>query len=74
MSCHHQSVIPIAMTTLQEDVLLCRILGKMQPSWIVGYHQHDSLLEHIDEEELSEEERKAAWANYNKQMTVETAK
>lgn len=62
------------MTTLQEDVLLCRILGKMQPSWIVGYHQHDSLLEHIDEEELSEEERKAAWANYNKQMTVETAK
>ncbi len=37
----------------------------MQPSWLTGYHEHDSLLEHIDNEELSTEERKAAWENYS---------
>jgi hypothetical protein len=31
-------------------------------------------LEHIDEEELSEEERKAAWANYNQQMSMERSR
>ena len=48
--------------------MLCRILDQLQPSWVTSYHKHDSLLEHIDDEELSEEERKAAWANYNQQI------
>ena len=52
--------------------MLCKILDKLQPSWVTSYHEHDSLLEHIDDEELSEEERKAAWASYNQQMTAET--
>lgn len=54
--------------------MLSRILGKLQPSWVTSYHEHNSLLEHIDEEELSEEERRAAWASYNQQMTVESTK
>lgn len=49
---------------LQEDLVLCRILDKLQPLWVTSYHEHDSLLEHIDEEELSEEERKEAWESY----------
>eukprot|EP00066_Takifugu_rubripes_P020535 XP_011609801.1 PREDICTED: transcriptional regulator ATRX-like isoform X2 [Takifugu rubripes] len=31
---------------------------------IVSFHEHDSLLDHKVEEELSESERKAAWAEY----------
>lgn len=31
---------------------------------IVGYHEHDSLLENQKEEELTEEERKQAWEDY----------
>ncbi|XP_073717334.1 ATRX chromatin remodeler, like [Misgurnus anguillicaudatus] len=31
---------------------------------IVSYHEHDSLLDHREEEELSEEERRAAWDEY----------
>lgn len=32
--------------------------------WIVTFHEHDSLLENIVEQELSEEEKKAAWEDY----------
>lgn len=32
--------------------------------WIVTYHEHDSLLQNQTEEDLNEEERKAAWAEY----------
>ena len=35
--------------------------------WIVNYHEHDSLLENKLEEELSEEERKAAWEEYEQE-------
>lgn len=31
---------------------------------IACYHEHDSLLDHKEEEALSEEDRKAAWAEY----------
>lgn len=32
--------------------------------WIVTYHEHDSLLENVVEQELNEEEKKAAWEDY----------
>lgn len=34
------------------------------PKWIVSYHEHDSLLENKIDEELSEEDRKSAWEEY----------
>ncbi|KAG7158745.1 Transcriptional regulator ATRX-like 1, partial [Homarus americanus] len=46
-----------------EDRLLAELL-KRQKDWIVNYHEHDSLLENQTSEELSEEERKAAWDDY----------
>ncbi|XP_066952391.1 transcriptional regulator ATRX-like isoform X3 [Macrobrachium rosenbergii] len=46
-----------------EDRLLAELL-KRQKDWIVNYHEHDSLLENQTSEELSEEERKAAWEDY----------
>ena len=31
---------------------------------IISYHEHDSLLENIEDEELTAEEREAAWKDY----------
>ena len=54
--------------------MLSRILEKLQPEWITGFHEHNSLLRHIDDEELSEEERKTAWDQYNQQMAMESVR
>jgi len=35
--------------------------------WIINYHEHDSLLENRPEENLSEDERKAAWEEYERE-------
>lgn len=39
-------------------------LSTTNKDWIVTFHEHDSLLENIREQELSEEEKKAAWEDY----------
>uniref|UniRef100_A0AAR2JFC9 Helicase C-terminal domain-containing protein n=1 Tax=Pygocentrus nattereri TaxID=42514 RepID=A0AAR2JFC9_PYGNA len=39
---------------------------------IVSFHEHNSLLDHRKEEELSVEERKAAWEEYQAEETVHT--
>ncbi len=57
---------------VQEDNALCAILDKLEPQNINGYHKHDSLLQHVFGEELTEEEKKAAWENYKQQTTIET--
>ena len=43
--------------------MLADLLQKRE-RWIVAYHEHDSLLENKIDEELSEEDRKAAWEEY----------
>ncbi|XP_039705194.1 transcriptional regulator ATRX isoform X11 [Pteropus medius] len=48
---------------LAQDTILAELL-QIHKEHIVGYHEHDSLLDHKEEEELTEEERKAAWAEY----------
>lgn len=35
---------------------------------IVSHHEHESLLDHKQEEELSEAEREAAWAEYQAEV------
>ncbi|XP_069468686.1 transcriptional regulator ATRX [Ambystoma mexicanum] len=48
---------------LPKDTVLAEMIQHMK-EFIVTYHEHDSLLDHKEEEELSEEDRKAAWAEY----------
>lgn len=45
------------------DRLLAEMLIK-NAEWIVTYHEHDSLLQNQTEEDLTEEERQAAWQEY----------
>nr|XP_046261942.1 transcriptional regulator ATRX [Scatophagus argus] len=52
-----------ATPLLPKDPFLAEMLQNSKDQ-IVCYHEHDSLLDHKEEEELSEEERKAAWAEY----------
>ncbi|XP_064481537.1 transcriptional regulator ATRX homolog isoform X2 [Ornithodoros turicata] len=47
-----------------KDRLLAELLIRGK-EWIVSYHEHDSLLQNITEEDLTEEERKTAWEEYN---------
>ncbi|XP_038152964.1 transcriptional regulator ATRX-like isoform X2 [Cyprinodon tularosa] len=48
---------------LPKDSILAQLL-QICKDWIVSYHEHQSLLDHKQEEELSEADRKAAWAEY----------
>ncbi|XP_057204800.1 transcriptional regulator ATRX isoform X2 [Triplophysa rosa] len=52
-----------ATPMLPKDLVLAELLHSFKDQ-IVGYHEHDSLLDHKEEEALSEEDRKAAWAEY----------
>ena len=46
--------------------MLAELLTTLK-DWIIQYHEHDSLLENKLEEELTEEERKAAWEEYEQE-------
>ncbi|XP_077517746.1 uncharacterized protein LOC144128303 isoform X2 [Amblyomma americanum] len=48
---------------LPKDRLLAELLIRNK-DWIVTYHEHDSLLQNVTSEELTEEERKLAWEEY----------
>ncbi|XP_075545671.1 uncharacterized protein LOC142579408 isoform X2 [Dermacentor variabilis] len=45
------------------DRLLAELLIHNK-NWIVSYHEHDSLLQNVTTEELTEEEHKLAWEEY----------
>ncbi|XP_069002853.1 transcriptional regulator ATRX-like [Embiotoca jacksoni] len=50
-------------SVLPKDMVLAQLLETCKDQ-IVSYHEHESLLDHKQEEELSEAEREAAWAEY----------
>ncbi|XP_056294687.1 transcriptional regulator ATRX isoform X2 [Pseudoliparis swirei] len=52
-----------ATPVLPKDPFLAEMLQNNKDQ-IVCYHEHDSLLDHKEEEALSEEDRKAAWTEY----------
>lgn len=51
---------------IDQDIVLAELLTSHK-DWIVTYHEHDSLLENRPEEDLSEEDRAAAWEEYEKE-------
>uniref|UniRef100_A0A669EXP0 DNA helicase n=1 Tax=Oreochromis niloticus TaxID=8128 RepID=A0A669EXP0_ORENI len=59
-----------ATPMLPKDPFLAEMLQNNKDQ-IVCYHEHDSLLDHKEEEALSEEERKAAWAEYEAEKKVD---
>ncbi|CAB3255913.1 unnamed protein product [Arctia plantaginis] len=58
-----QPAEPRPLPTLPKDRLFAEML-KEHEAQIYKYHEHDSLLENKEEETLSEEERKAAWEDF----------
>uniref|UniRef100_A0AAZ3SF08 DNA helicase n=1 Tax=Oncorhynchus tshawytscha TaxID=74940 RepID=A0AAZ3SF08_ONCTS len=58
---------------LPKDPFLAELLHSNKEQ-IVGYHEHDSLLDHKEEEALSEEDRKAAWAEYEAEKKVKSVR
>nr|XP_020454385.1 transcriptional regulator ATRX-like isoform X2 [Monopterus albus] len=50
-------------SVLPKDHVLAQLLHTCKDQ-IVSYHEHESLLDHKEEEELSEAECRAAWAEY----------
>ncbi|XP_039632785.1 transcriptional regulator ATRX-like [Perca fluviatilis] len=53
---------------LPKDQVLAQLLQTCKDQ-IVSFHEHESLLDHKQEEELSEAERKDAWAEYEAEST-----
>ncbi|WAQ98083.1 ATRX-like protein [Mya arenaria] len=48
---------------LPKDHMLAELMTTYK-EWIVTFHEHDSLLENVVEQELTEDEKKAAWEDY----------
>ncbi|XP_052286086.1 transcriptional regulator ATRX-like [Dreissena polymorpha] len=51
------------MPILPKDHMLAEI-STTNKEWIVTFHEHDSLLENVEEQKLTEDEKKAAWEDY----------
>lgn len=64
-----EKIILCDVNPSKQDTILAELL-QIHKEHIVGYHEHDSLLDHKEEEELTEEERKAAWAEYEAEKKV----
>lgn len=54
------------LNVCQQDRMLAELLTEKK-DWIVNYIEHDSLLENKVEEDLTEEERKSAWEEYEQE-------
>lgn len=55
-----------------QDAVLADLITRLHPKWIVGYLEHDSLLQNIESEELTPEEMKAAWEAYEAEKSGQT--
>lgn len=53
-----------------QDQILAKLLDTCEDQ-IVSFHEHDSLLDHIEEEELTEAECKDAWAEYRAEVKTD---
>ena len=46
------------------------LTSKVGRDGIASFHRHDSLLDHQQDQELTEEDREAAWKEYNAEKEV----
>ncbi|TKS83503.1 Transcriptional regulator ATRX [Collichthys lucidus] len=58
-------------SVVPKDTVLTQLLETCKDH-IVCFHEHESLLDHKQEEELSEADRKAAWAEYEAESNTAT--
>lgn len=63
---HDDLTIKRPIPKIPHEHLLATLLNKHEKE-IFNYHEHQSLLENIPEEELDEEEMKLAWEEFNKE-------
>ena len=61
------------LATRHQDAVLADLINRLHPKWIVNYLEHDSLLQNIESEELTEEEMKAAWEAYEAEKSGQTS-
>lgn len=62
---------PRPIPNLPKDRLLAELLKECEKE-IYKFHEHESLLENKEEEELDEEERKAAWDEFETEKSRPT--
>lgn len=55
--------------SISQDKVLAQLLQTCKDQ-IVSFHEHESLLDHKEEEELSEAERQAAWDEYEAEVKI----
>lgn len=60
-----------AVPLVPKDMMLAELLQHEQ-ELIFNYHEHQTLLENKEDEELNEEERKAAWEEYENEKKSRT--
>jgi transcriptional regulator ATRX len=51
------------------DDLMGRLLLEYRPRWVVRYHEHEPLLEDLEDEKLSKEEQTIAWESFQSEGT-----
>ncbi|KAH9535296.1 hypothetical protein CY35_17G044900 [Sphagnum magellanicum] len=51
------------------DDLMGRLLLEYRPRWVVRYHEHEPLLEDLEDEKLSKEEQAIAWESFQSEGT-----
>ena len=66
----HENIDNSDIPIMPRDDLLKQLLLDCR-RWIVRYHEHDSLLENRIDQGLSEEDQKAAWAEYDAERTAQ---
>lgn len=67
---HHTHTRRESLSSLSvrcQDFVLAQLLQTCKDQ-IVSFHEHESLLDHKEDEELSEAERKAAWDEYEAEV------
>ncbi|KAJ7569529.1 hypothetical protein O6H91_01G082600 [Diphasiastrum complanatum] len=55
------------------DEFMAMLLLEFRPRWIVKYHEHEPLLEDLEDEKLTKEEQIQAWEAFKRGHEVDTA-